>query len=77
VRDLLRPGEVVVLDNLDNLGSHKGQAVRAAIRFEGERCLRIGNESRFEIENFELSVPRNAVQSQDVRYAMATMQVHF
>jgi transposase len=32
----LRPGDIVIMDNL---GSHKGQAVRAAIRSRGARLL--------------------------------------
>lgn len=31
----LRPGDIVILDNL---GSHKGKAVRQAIRAVGARC---------------------------------------
>ncbi len=33
----LKSGDIVILDNLDNLGSHKSKAVRAAIRAAAAR----------------------------------------
>lgn len=33
----LHPGDIVILDNLDNPGSHKAPAIRAAIRAAGAR----------------------------------------
>jgi Kdo2-lipid IVA lauroyltransferase/acyltransferase len=41
------------------------------------RCLRIGNDSRFEIELKELRVPRTANISEDVRTATADMTRQF
>jgi KDO2-lipid IV(A) lauroyltransferase len=41
------------------------------------RCVRIGRESRFEIELKELKVPRTANAGEDVRETMAAMQRQF
>ena len=52
-------------------------ARRVGARIWLARCIRIGEESRFEIELKELRVPRSDNQSQDVRDAMADMQRQF
>ena len=52
-------------------------ARRTGARIWLTRCLRVGKESRFEIEMIELKVPRTANQGEDIRQAMAVMQVQF
>jgi KDO2-lipid IV(A) lauroyltransferase len=52
-------------------------ARRVGARIWMSRCLRIGTESRFQIELKELRVPRTANQSEDVRVLMAAMQAQF
>jgi KDO2-lipid IV(A) lauroyltransferase len=52
-------------------------ARRTGARIWMSRCVRIGRDSRFEIELKELRVPRTANASEDVREAMAGMQRQF
>lgn len=52
-------------------------ARRVGARVWLARCIRLGFESRFQIELRELRIPRSANQAQDVREAMAEMQHQF
>ena len=52
-------------------------ARRVGARIWMARCLRIGNESRFQIEVKELRVPRTASTSEDIRSILAGMQAQF
>jgi KDO2-lipid IV(A) lauroyltransferase len=52
-------------------------ARRTGARIWMSRCLRIGNESRFEIELKELRVPRTTNQADDVKWATAEMTRQF
>ena len=52
-------------------------ARRVGARIWMSRCLRVGNESRFQIELKELRVPRSANQAEDVRWITAEMQKQF
>jgi len=52
-------------------------ARRVGARVWMSRCLRVGKESRFEIELKELRVPRTANQSDDVRVMMTEMQKQY
>ena len=52
-------------------------ARRVGARIWMARCLRIGKESRFEIEFKELKVPRTTNQADDVRWITAAMQAQF
>ena len=52
-------------------------ARRTGARIWMSRCLRIGKESRFEIELIELKVPRTVNQGEDVRSALTAMQQQF
>ena len=52
-------------------------ARRVGARIWMARCLRVGNESRFQIELKELKVPRTANQADDVRWITAAMQRQF
>ena len=52
-------------------------ARRTGARIWMSRCLRIGKESRFEVEFKELKVPRTANPGEDIRNAMAAMQIQF
>jgi len=48
-------------------------ARRTGARIWMSRCMRVGNDSRFEIELKELRVPRTANHSDDVKWATAAM----
>ena len=52
-------------------------ARRVGARIWMSRCLRVGKESRFQIELKELRVPRSANQAEDVRWITAEMQKQF
>jgi KDO2-lipid IV(A) lauroyltransferase len=52
-------------------------ARRTGARIWMSRCVRIGNDSRFEIELKELRVPRTANHSDDVKWATAEMTRQF
>ena len=52
-------------------------ARRVGARIWLARCIRLGSESRFQIELRELRIPRSDNQAQDVREAMAEMQHQF
>jgi KDO2-lipid IV(A) lauroyltransferase len=52
-------------------------ARRVGARIWLSRCLRIGKQSRFEIELKELKVPRTANQADDVKWITAQMQKQF
>ena len=52
-------------------------ARRVGARIWMARCLRIGRDSRFEIELKELRVPRTANQGEDVKWATAEMTRQF
>jgi KDO2-lipid IV(A) lauroyltransferase len=52
-------------------------ARRTGARIWMSRCVRIGDESRFEIELKELRVPRTANQADDVKWATAEMTRQF
>jgi KDO2-lipid IV(A) lauroyltransferase len=52
-------------------------ARRVGARIWMSRCLRIGRESRFEIEFKELKVPRTASAADDVKWITAEMQKQF
>lgn len=52
-------------------------ARRVGARIWMGRCLRIGSESRFQIELKELRVPRSANQADDIRETTAAMQAQF
>jgi KDO2-lipid IV(A) lauroyltransferase len=52
-------------------------ARRTGARIWMSRCLRVGNESRFEIELKELRVPRTTNQADDVKWATAEMTRQF
>ena len=52
-------------------------ARRTGARIWMSRCLRVGTDSRFEIEFKELKVPRSANKGEDVRQIMAAMQLQF
>ena len=52
-------------------------ARRVGARIWLARCLRVGDQSRFQIELKELRVPRTANMSADVREATAAMQAQF
>jgi KDO2-lipid IV(A) lauroyltransferase len=52
-------------------------ARRLGARIWMSRCLRVGKESRFQIELKELKVPRTASQADDVRSITAAMQAQF
>ncbi len=52
-------------------------ARRVGARIWLARCLRIGRESRFEIELKELKVPRTANPGDDVKWVTAAMQREF
>lgn len=52
-------------------------ARRTGARIWMSRCLRVGTDSKFEIELKELRVPRTANQSEDVKWATAAMTRQF
>jgi KDO2-lipid IV(A) lauroyltransferase len=52
-------------------------ARRLGARIWLARCLRVGKESRFEVEIKELKVPRGANQADDIRSIMTEMQKQF
>ncbi len=52
-------------------------ARRLGARIWMARCLRLGTDSRFEVELRELKVPRGPNQAEDIRRIMAQMQVQF
>src|SRR6185503_7802507 len=52
-------------------------ARRTGARIWMSRCVRVGNDSRFEIELKELRVPRTANHSDDVKWATAAMTRQF
>lgn len=52
-------------------------ARRTGARIWMSRCMRVGTESRFEIELKELRVPRTANLAEDVRWATAEMTRQF
>ncbi len=52
-------------------------ARRVGARIWLSRCLRIGKESRFQIELKELKVPRTANQADDVKWITTEMQKQF
>jgi KDO2-lipid IV(A) lauroyltransferase len=52
-------------------------ARRVGARIWLSRCLRVGKESRFQIELKELKVPRTANQADDVKWITAQMQKQF
>ena len=52
-------------------------ARRLGARIWLARCLRIGTESRFELEIKELKVPRSANSGEDVKWITAAMQREF
>lgn len=52
-------------------------ARRTGARIWMSRCIRVGNDSRFEIELKELRVPRTANHADDVRWATAEMTRQF
>ena len=52
-------------------------ARRVGARIWMGRCLRVGNQSRFEIEFKELKVPRTGNAADDVRWITAAMQAQF
>jgi KDO2-lipid IV(A) lauroyltransferase len=52
-------------------------ARRLGTRIWMSRCLRIGTQSRFEIELKELRVPRTTNQAEDIRTIMIEMQKQF
>jgi KDO2-lipid IV(A) lauroyltransferase len=52
-------------------------ARRVGARIWLARCLRIGTESRFEVELKELKVPRGPNQAEDIRSIMVEMQKQF
>jgi KDO2-lipid IV(A) lauroyltransferase len=52
-------------------------ARRAGARIWMSRCMRVGKESRFEIELKELRVPRTANHGDDVKWATAEMTRQF
>jgi KDO2-lipid IV(A) lauroyltransferase len=52
-------------------------ARRLGARIWMSRCLRVGNQSRFQIELKELKVPRSANQADDVKWITTEMQKQF
>jgi KDO2-lipid IV(A) lauroyltransferase len=52
-------------------------ARRLGARIWMSRCLRVGTDSRFQIELKELKVPRSANQADDVKWTTAAMQRQF
>ena len=52
-------------------------ARRVGARIWMSRCLRVGKQSRFQIELKELRVPRTANQAEDIRWTMTHMQEQF
>ena len=52
-------------------------ARRLGARIWMSRCLRVGKQSRFQIELKELKVPRSANQADDVKWITAEMQKQF
>ena len=52
-------------------------ARRLGARIWMARCLRVGKQSRFQIELKELKVPRSGNQADDVRWITAAMQQQF
>ena len=52
-------------------------ARRTGARIWMSRCIRVGNDSHFEIELKELRVPRTQNQSDDVKVATAAMNLQF
>ena len=52
-------------------------ARRVGARIWMARCLRVGKQSRFQIELKELKVPRSANQADDVKWITAAMQRQF
>lgn len=52
-------------------------ARRAGARIWMSRCMRVGNDSRFEIELKELRIPRTANHGEDVKWATAEMTRQF
>jgi Kdo2-lipid IVA lauroyltransferase/acyltransferase len=52
-------------------------ARRVGSRIWLSRCMRVGTESRFEVEVQELRVPRTDNQSEDIRWIMTEMQKVF
>lgn len=52
-------------------------ARRLGTRIWMSRCIRVGNDSRFQIELKELRVPRTANQGEDIRTIMTEMQMQF
>jgi Kdo2-lipid IVA lauroyltransferase/acyltransferase len=52
-------------------------ARRVGARIWMSRCLRVGRQSRFQIELKELKVPRTASQADDVKWITTQMQKQF
>ena len=52
-------------------------ARRVGARIWLSRCLRVGKQSRFQIELKELKVPRTASQADDIKWITAEMQKQF
>jgi Kdo2-lipid IVA lauroyltransferase/acyltransferase len=52
-------------------------ARRVGARIWMSRCMRVGKQSRFQIELKELKVPRSASQADDVKWITAQMQKQF
>jgi Kdo2-lipid IVA lauroyltransferase/acyltransferase len=52
-------------------------ARRTGARIWMSRCLRVGKQSRFQIELKELKVPRTASQAEDIKAVTAAMQKQF
>jgi Kdo2-lipid IVA lauroyltransferase/acyltransferase len=52
-------------------------ARRTGARIWMSRCMRVGKQSRFQIELKELKVPRSANQADDVKWVTAAMQRQF
>jgi KDO2-lipid IV(A) lauroyltransferase len=52
-------------------------ARRVGARIWMSRCLRVGKQSRFQIELKELKVPRTASQADDIKWITAAMQRQF
>jgi Kdo2-lipid IVA lauroyltransferase/acyltransferase len=52
-------------------------ARRVGARIWMSRCVRVGGQSRFQIELKELKVPRTASQADDVKWITAAMQQQF
>jgi KDO2-lipid IV(A) lauroyltransferase len=52
-------------------------ARRTGARIWMSRCMRVGKDSRFEIELKELRIPRTSAHSDDVKWATAAMTRQF